>query len=87
MYLDDGNVIVAEQTVQQGLELDPYSADLTKLRIELRRATATEAEQEAERQMLALQPESEEVAGLARLLTIIGASNLRKTDFFGGKNQ
>ena len=84
MYLDDGNVLVAEQTVQKALELDPMCEDLTKLRVELRRATATEAEQEAEREMLALQPESEEGAGLPRLLTVIGASNLRKTDFFGG---
>eukprot|EP01044_Picomonas_judraskeda_P002183 COSAG03_NODE_150_length_11507_cov_752.905242_3_plen_331_part_00 len=84
MYLDDGNVLVAEQTVQKALELDPMCVDLTKLRVELRRATATEAEQKAEREMLALQKESEEGAGLPRLLTVIGASNLRKTDFFGG---
>eukprot|EP01043_Picozoa_sp_COSAG02_P082665 COSAG02_NODE_20841_length_813_cov_1.802521_1_plen_218_part_10 len=84
MYLDDGNVLVAEQTIQKALELDPTCAELTKLRVELRRATATEAEQKAEREMLALQKESEEGAGLPRLLTIIGASNLRKTDFFGG---
>ena len=30
MYLDDGNVLVAEQTVQKALELDPLCDDLIK---------------------------------------------------------
>ena len=84
MYLDDGNILVAQQTVCKAIELDPMCEDLTKLRVELRRATATEAEQEAEREMLATQPEADEGASIPRLLTIIGASNLRKTDLFGG---
>ena len=52
------NILVAQQTVSKAIELDPMCEDLTKLRVELRRATATEAEQEAEREMLSIQPVS-----------------------------